>query len=246
MNYFLITEEKESIYFQINFFFDEIQNIENWEKFIRRIDDTLNCGVFLTGSSSKFLSKEIATSLRGRTISFEVFPLNFSEYLTFNNIDKNYYSSKNRAQIINTFDKYLRNSAFPELLYVSEIEKPKILKEYLDLIIYNDVIERYNISNLFLIKYLIKFFIVNTGNLISIIKTYNDLKSQEIKASKDSLYKYIEYLEEAYVLFSVKIFSDNLRETQRNAQKIYSIDSGLMDVLSTNENLGRRFENIVF
>ncbi|MCB9211117.1 MAG: ATP-binding protein [Ignavibacteriales bacterium] len=227
-------------------FFDEIQNIENWEKFIRRIDDSLKCKIFITGSSSKFLSKEIATSLRGRTISFEVFPFNFTEYLAFKGIDRNHYSSKNRSKIISALDDYVDHSSFPELLSASDIEKPKILKEYLDLIIYKDLIERYNISNLYLIKYLIKFLLTNTSNPISITKIFNDLKSQGIKVSKNSLYQYIEYLEDAYILFPVKIFSNNVREIQRNPQKIYSLDSGLVDTVSIKNDIGRRFENIIF
>ncbi|MCB0747844.1 MAG: ATP-binding protein [Ignavibacteriae bacterium] len=227
-------------------FFDEIQNIENWEKFIRRIDDSLKCKIFITGSSSKFLSKEIATSLRGRTISFEVFPFNFTEYLAFKGIDRNHYSSKNRSKIINALDDYVNHSSFPELLSASDIEKPKILKEYLDLIIYKDLIERYNISNLYLIKYLIKFLLTNTSNPISITKIFNDLKSQGVKVSKNSLYQYIEYLEDAYILFPVKIFSNNVREIQRNPQKIYSLDSGLVDTVSIKNDIGRRFENIIF
>ncbi len=230
----------------VYFFFDEIQNIENWEKFIRRIDDSLKCRIFITGSSSKFLSKEIATSLRGRTISFEVFPFNFTEYLDFKGIGQNHYPSKNRSKIINAIDDYVNHSSFPELLSASEIEKPKILKEYLDLIIYKDLIERYNISNLYLIKYLIKFLLTNSANPISITKIFNDLKSQGVKVSKNSLYQYIEYLEEAYILFPVKIFSNNVREIQRNPQKIYSLDSGLVDTVSIKNDIGRRFENIIF
>ncbi|MBU0475237.1 MAG: ATP-binding protein [Bacteroidetes bacterium] len=228
------------------FFFDEIHNVENWEKFVRRIYDSLNCNIFITGSSSKFLSKEIATSLRGRTISFEVFPFNFTEYLKIKGIDSNYLSSKNRAKIVNAFEYYLHNSSFPELLEATEIEKPKILKEYLDLVIYKDLIERYQITNLYLIKYLIKFLLSNSANLISISKIYNDLKSQSVKVSKNSLYQYIEYLTDAYILFPVKIFSNNIREVQRNPQKIYSLDSGLVDIVTITKDIGRKFENTLF
>ncbi|MCP4970561.1 MAG: ATP-binding protein [Arcobacter sp.] len=241
--YELFPNNREKI---VYFFFDEIQNVDNWEKFIRRIYDTLNCRIYITGSSSKFLSKEIATSLRGRTISYEVFPFNFLEYLKFKGIGDNYYSSKNRSKIINAANEYLHNSSFPELLEASEIEKPQILKEYLDLIIYKDLIERHNISNLYLIKYLIKFLLTNSANPISITKIYNDLKSQAVKVSKNSLYQYIQYLEDAYILFPVKIFSNNLREIQRNPQKLYSLDSGLIDIVSITKDIGRRFENIIY
>lgn len=230
----------------VYFFFDEIQNVDNWEKFIRRIYDSLNCKIYITGSSSKFLSKEIATALRGRTISFEVFPFSFIEYLNYKKIAHNYYSSKNRSEIINAADYFLNNSSFPELLETTEIEKPKVLKEYFDLIIYKDLIERYRINNIYLIKYLFKFLLTNSAKPLSITKIYNDFKSQGIKVSKDSLFQYLGYLEDAYILFPVKIYSNNLREIQRNPQKIYAIDSGLIDTVSVNKDIGRRFENMIF
>ncbi|MFZ1290139.1 MAG: ATP-binding protein [Melioribacteraceae bacterium] len=230
----------------VYFFFDEIQNVNNWEKFVRRIYDTLKCRIFITGSSSKFLSKEIATSLRGRTITYEIFPLSFTEYLNFLGVSVDYYSSRNRSKIINALSKYINNSALPELFDVSEIEKPKILKEYLDMVIYKDLVERHNITNLYLVKYLLNFLLANSSNAISITKIFNDLKSQGIKVSKNSLYQYLDYLEDAYILFSVKIFSNNLREVQRNPQKIYSIDTGLTEIISIKKDIGRRFENIVF
>lgn len=241
--YELFPDNREKI---VYFFFDEIQVVDNWEKFIRRIYDTLKCRIYITGSSSKFLSKEIATALRGRTISFEVFPFNFNEYLKVKGISTNFYSSKNRSKIIKAADEYLLNSSFPELIESNEIEKPQILKEYLDLIIYKDLIERYNISNLYLIKYLIKFLLSNASNPISISKIYNDLKSLGIKVSKNSLYQYIQYLEDAYILFPVKIFSSNLREIQRNPQKLYSLDSGLIDIVTVTKDIGRKFENSIF
>ncbi len=92
---------------KVIFFFDEIQVVENWEKFVRRLYDTENCQIFISGSSSKLLSSEIATSLRGRTLTFEVFPLSFKEYLQFNNVKVNIYSSRSKSQIIYYFEKYL-------------------------------------------------------------------------------------------------------------------------------------------
>lgn len=230
----------------VYFLFDEVQNISNWEKFVRRLYDTEKCRIYITGSSSKLLSKEIATALRGRTISFEVFPFSFSEFLRVKGIDKNWYSSKNKAEIINAFESYLKGTAFPELVNASEMEKLKTLQEYVDLIIYKDIVERYKITNLFLVKYLVKFLLNNIGNLISVTKIYNDLKSQGISLAKNSLYQYLDHLEDAYVLFSQKLYSNNLREVQRNPRKIYSIDIGITDAMTISQDTGRRFENVVF
>lgn len=230
----------------VYFIFDEVQNISNWEKFVRRLYDTEKCRIYITGSSSKLLSKEIATALRGRTISFEVFPFSFSEFIRVKGIDTNWYSSKNKAEIINAFESYLKGTAFPELVNASDTEKLKTLQEYVDLIIYKDIVERYKITNLFLVKYLVKFLLNNTGNLISVTKIYNDLKSQGISLAKNSLYQYLDHLEDAYVLFSQKLYSNNLREVQRNPRKIFSIDIGITDAMTISQDTGRRFENVVF
>jgi predicted AAA+ superfamily ATPase len=241
--YELFPKNKSKI---VYFFFDEIQVVEKWEIFVRRIYDNEKCKIFLTGSSSKLLSKEIATSLRGRTNTYEIFPYSFNEYLSLNNVSRNYYSSTNRSKIVNLYKKYFTNSGYPELLFQNNIEKQKTLNEYLNLIIYKDIVERYNISNLFLVKYLIKFFLSNTANLMSVTKIFNDIKSQGIKISKDTLFQYLEYLEEAFILFSVKISSNNIREVQRNPRKIYCIDNALTDAVSIENNYGRKFENLVF
>jgi len=99
------------------FFFDEIQNIRGWEKFVRRPYDTVNKNIYITGSNSKLLSFEMATSLRGRTLSYEVYPLSFSEYLSFKNIEVDFYSSKALAHIRNVEAKFLKDGAFPEILF---------------------------------------------------------------------------------------------------------------------------------
>jgi len=133
----------------VYFFFDEIQNVEKWELFVRRIYDSERCTIFISGSSSKLLSREIATSLRGRTISYELFPYSFKEYLRIKNTSLNYYSSETRVRIINLFNKYLKGSSFPEVVDSKGDEKRRILNEYYNLIIYKDLVERYNITNLF-------------------------------------------------------------------------------------------------
>lgn len=241
--YELLPEKKNE---KVFFFFDEIQVVENWEKFIRRVYDTENCQIFISGSSSNLLSSEIATSLRGRTLSFEVFPLSFSEYLRFQKIDINFYSSKNKAKIINLFQKYMKFGGFPELIYEQERFAQKTLQEYIDLIIYKDLIERYKISNRYLLKYLVKYCFTNTSTLLSSNKLYNDLKSQGIQLSKNTLYNYMEYLQEAYAVFSVPVYSRSISEQSKNPKKIYAIDTGFKTAVSTGKNYGQIYETIVY
>ncbi|NOX17064.1 MAG: ATP-binding protein [Chlorobi bacterium] len=228
------------------FFFDEVQNVERWELFIRRIYDNEKCKIFITGSSSKLLTKELAASLRGRTIAYEVFPYSFKEYLNLKNVSIDFYHSETRARIVNLFDKYLFSSAYPEVINATKFEKGKILSEYLNLLIYKDVVERYKIKNLFLIKYLLKFFVTNSASLLSVNKIYNDIKSQGISVSKDAIFQYLEYLQDSFVLFPVTIHSRNLREIQRNPRKIYLLDNGFIDAMEAGKNAGKRFENIAF
>lgn len=230
----------------VYFFLDEIQNVNNWELFVRRIYDTEKCRIFITGSSSKLLSKEIATSLRGRTLTYELFPLSFREYLSFNGIELDIYSPKKTAYIKNAFNKYVSTTSFPELIDFDYAELNNALQAYLDMIIYKDLVERYNIGNVALIKNLIKFLYQNISNLISANKIFNDFKSRGISLSKDTLHKYLDHLEDAFVLFFVPIFTKNMREMNRNPQKIYSLDIGLNNSMTGTINIGRIFENIAY
>ena len=232
---------------RVYFFFDEIQNVPEWERFVRRLDDTENCSVFVTGSSAKLLSREIATSLRGRTIPFEVFPLSFSEYLRFRNI-KTGYSSRTVSLIKNAFAEYCRTGGFPETVGVDDLRAKQILHEYLQMIMYRDVADRHNVGNLFLLKSLIKHCFSNISNPLSLSKLYNDFRSQGIQLSRNTLFDYISYLEDAYALFLVPVNSSSQREVMRNPRKLYAIDHGLKGVvdLATGADIGRIYENMVF
>ena len=211
---------------RVYFFFDEIQNVQYWEKFIRRLYDTENCTVFITGSSAKLLSREIATTLRGRTLSYEVFPLSFSEFLRFKKINTDFYSSKSLAKIKNAFSEYLIKGGFPEIVNYDSTIFMKTLQEYIDLIMFRDVIERYNISNTFLLKRLIKFCFTNIATHVSFNKLYNDFKSQGLSLSRNTVYEYIACLEDAFALFTIPIYAKSVREQWRNPRKIYTVDVG--------------------
>jgi len=233
---------------RVYFFLDEVQNISNWELFVRRIHDTLNIALYITGSSSKLLSSEIATSLRGRTIVYEIFPFSFKEYLNYKNIEINLYSSKSISFIKNAFNSYLINGGFAETFDESEDIQKRILKDYMDLIIYKDVIERYNIKNHALLKHLIKYMFINMGTLISVTKLYNEYKSLGFKLSKDTLFEYISHLQDAYALFMPPIFRNSVKEEQRNPKKLYVIDNGFRKLFdaSLSQDYSKLYENLAF
>lgn len=237
-------KKNETVYF----FFDEIQNAPHWEKFVRRLYDTENCKVYITGSSARLLSKEIATALRGRTLTYEVFPLSFKEFLKFKGIKINLHSSGSVANIKNAFAEYVSRGGFPETVGISEDLFIRTLQEYLDLIMYRDVVERYNVTNTFLLKFLFKYCFANFSTAISFNKLYNDFRSQGLQLSKNTIYDYITYLEDAYALFTVPIYSSSMREGMRNPRKLYSVDTGFKRVVDMPlaSDIGRAYENIVF
>jgi len=243
--YELYPEKREQ---KVYFFLDEVQNIDGWELFVRRVYDTLNIQLFITGSSSKLLSSEIATSLRGRTIVYEIFPFSFKEYLRYREIEINLYSSSSTSYIQNAFNTYLEDGGFAETFGQTEDVKKRILKDYLDLIVYKDIIERYAIKNHALLKHLIKYFFVNMGTLISFTKLYNEYKSLGYKLSKDTLYEYVSYLQEAYTIFTTPIYRNSVKEEQRHPKKLYAIDNGFKKLFdaSLSKDYSKLYENMAF
>lgn len=233
---------------KIYLFIDEIQQVENWELFIRRIYDNLSVHVFITGSSSKLLSAEIATSLRGRTITYEIFPFSFSEYLRYRGIAIDIYSSKSLSYVTNAFEDYIHYGGFAETINVLPDIRAKILRDYTDLIIYKDVVERYGIKNLSLMKHLIKYCFSNMATAASLTKLYNNFKSQGFKLGKDTLFDYFSYLADAFVVFSVPVFRNSVLEEQRNPKKIYAVDNGFKSIfdVSLSPDYGRLYENAAF
>lgn len=229
-------------------FFDEIQNIEGWEKFIRRMHDTEIGQIFITGSSAKLLSSELATSLRGRTLCYEIFPFSFREYLRYQKVEINIHSSASRALIKHHFDHYLLHGGFIECFNQNDDVERRILRDYLDLVIYRDIIDRFGVANRTLLKHLIKYLFANPATLISYNKLYNEFRSQGFKISKDTLIDYFSYLSDAFAAFSVPIYRRSIREEQRNPKKVYIIDNGykrLYDAFA-GQDIGKLYENLVF
>ena len=229
-------------------FFDEIQNVDNWDKAIRTLFETKKYVVFLSGSSSKILSKEIATSLRGRALSHSILPFSFKEFLGFRKFElKNFYSSSEENKIKNYLKEYLKYGGFPNIVIEKEIAE-RFFKEYLDLIVFRDVIERHKIKNVFIIKFLMKKMISSFAKEFSIHNIFNTLKSQNIKVSKKTLYEYALYLEDAFFSFFLKKFSYSIKKTELSIPKVFINDTGLVNFSSMNfsENFGKIMENAVF
>lgn len=234
------------------FFFDEVQNGGNWEKFIRRIYDTISKNIFITGSNSKLLGDEIATSLRGRTLKYEVYPLTFIEYLRFKGFDFNpamdFYDSKKRPLIIKLFKEFLTYGGFPEIVSMAQNIKLLTLQEYFNVMIYRDIVERYGIKDPFILKYFIKRLSENVTNSFSVNKIYNELKSHGIKVGKNTLYNYLEWLRNCYFIDLVKKHYHSVLKSDLGEKKIYFIDNGLLNAIRAfdSKTLGALLENLVW
>lgn len=234
---------------EIHCFFDEIQNIDNWEIFIRRIYDKEKVKIFLTGSSSKLLSKEIATSLRGRTLNYQIFPLSFKEFLNFKGVkpDKNFAYSQIRFKIKKLFQEYIIFGGFPEVVLESDDLKMAVLKNYYDLIIYRDLVERFAVRNTDFLKSLSKYLLTNFSAPFSINGYYRNLE-KPLRPAKDTVLEYLSYLQEIELVFLLPIFSYSLKTQQVNPKKNYVVDNGLRNAVCFrfSEDFGRLLENLVF
>lgn len=232
------------------FFFDEIQNVDNWQMVIRRLHDTKNAEIFLTGSSAKLLSKEIATSLRGRSLAIEIWPYSFSEFLRAKkiSIDKRLFDQKTYDRLRELFLEYLTTGGFPEVISYDPDIRQKTLQDYLEVVTYRDIIERHHTKNPTVVKYMILSMIHNASKPFTINRFYNDLKSQGYQTGKDALYEYIDHIEDAYLLFPCSLYDKSIRKSQLNPKKLYAIDPGMARALTLDfeNDLGRLFENVVY
>lgn len=228
-------------------FFDEIQNVKNWQKFIRRIFDFKTKNIFITGSNAKLLSSEIATELRGRSITYVVHPFSYSEFLEAHNVTVNLKTQTGRAMMINMSEKYLFEGGFPELTRVERTLKTKVLQQYFNVMIYRDIVERFNISNPEVLKYFIKKIFVSITSPLSVNKIYNDLKSMGYKISNKYLYEYLEHSYDVFLTQPVSKFSFSSIKQAKSDKKVYVIDNGLLAAIdfSISENRGKLFENMV-
>jgi predicted AAA+ superfamily ATPase len=212
------------------YFFDEIQNVEKWELFIRAIlDRGKHC--LITSSNASLLSKELGTRLTGRHLRQELFPFSYNEFLTFT-------SAKAGPE---TLIEYLKKGGFPEYI---QFDRSEILQKLLNDIIMRDIVVRHKLRSPKTIKELALYLISNVGVDFS----YNNLAKIFNIGSTNSVVSFVSYLEDCYLLFTVPKFSYSLKKQSVNPKKIYVIDNGLAAVssISFSSNKGRMLENAVF
>lgn len=225
------------------FFFDEIQNIQGWERFVSRMIDS-GFKFFITGSNARLLSRELATHLTGRHMNVEIYPFSFREFLDFNkvSIGKNMeYLTEERANIKNCLIKYIQYGGFPE--YLKYGEKDVLSRLYSD-IIFRDIIVRHGIREVKAFQEISGFLMSNISNRIS----YNRIKDVFDLGSTNTVKNFTEYLENSFLIFFVNQFSFSKGIQAASPKKVYCIDTGLRNIASFrfSEDTGRLVENMVF
>ncbi|MBI5584610.1 MAG: ATP-binding protein [Deltaproteobacteria bacterium] len=246
--YFSLYPEKKNTE-KIYCFFDEIQTVPGWEPFIDRLLRTEKCEVYLTGSSARMLSREIATQMRGRALSWEIFPFSFREFLGYKGLEETHaQSTKKRLLIRKAFDEYWETGGFPEVAGLGRNLRIKIHQEYFNTILFRDLVERHDISHPRAVSDLGHWLVDNTASLYSINNLAGYLKSLGHKVPKAAVSDYLAWFEDAYFLFTVRIFDDSLARSNTNPKKIYCIDHALVNSVSSGIllNFGHLLENLVF
>jgi len=226
-------------------FLDEVQSFSNWEKYVYSLYESKRYYMFITGSSSKLLSKEISTQLRGRAIPMHVFPFSFAEVLKINGLElKKYYGSYELARIRRTLSTCLRRGFFPDVV-LGNIDPFEFFNEYLDLVIYKDIVERFGIRNRYALELFLKSCISSNASLFSVHKVFNSLKSQGMKISKKTLYAFQKIVEDVNFGFFLKKFEWSKRKIELSMPKFYLVDNAIYTYFER-EDLGRLLENVVF
>ena len=230
-------------------FFDEIQLVDGWERFVRRLVDTEPAHVCVTGSSAKLLSREIATSLRGRSLTTELFPFSLVEVLDHRGIRAEPRPpARVRSAIEHASNEYLRRGGFPEVQTLDEPTRVRVLQDYLDVAILRDLIERHAIANPVALRRFVRQLMNAPARLFSIHKLYDDLKSQGLTVSKDSLHAWLEHVQDAFVFFAIPIHTSSERARQSNPRKVYAVDPGLVTACARrgSADVGQLLETAVF
>ena len=211
-------------------FLDEIQNINGWEKFVRRIAD-MKYRINITGSNSKMLSSEIASTLGGRFVIMNVYPYSFSEYLSANHMEKNYLeviSTKDRADVLSKYNEYVTYGAFPELVEIRN--KRAFLNSIYQTVYLGDIITRNKITNDFAIRLILKKIAESVTKPLSFSRLTNILKSAGTSIGKQTVINYVRYMTDSYLLFTLQNYAAKLVEKE-TSPKYYFMDTGLLGLV---------------
>ena len=231
--------------------FDEIQAVPGWELFVRRLLDAGGCEIIVTGSSAALLSREIATALRGRGWEVPIYPFSFAETLHHQGAeipaDPGFMPSGKRARIERAFTDWLVVGGFPEAQFLDTASRKQLLTDYVDVAILRDVVERYKVSNVTGLRWLVRHLLSNAAGTFSVEKFYSALKSQGIAISKDTIHLLLGYLDDCFLVRVLWMESTSERRKMVNPRKSYPVDSGLIPFFDRTgkRNIGHALETAV-
>ena len=231
-------------------FFDEIQIVKGWELFVLRVYKSYCKNVYVTGSTAQMLSGEMSSALRGWPDEYTEYPLSFKEFIAFKGVKANRYTEEGAALMANMFKSYLLTGGFPQAVLANvETERVKLLQAYFNTMLFRDMIERYNISaSPSVVRYSLKRVFNNITKPSSVNNIYNDLKSQGLKLSKDSLYQWLDYACNIFLLHKVPKYSKSIIKQSTSLSKYYVVDFALAKsvLLPQSEEKGKALENAVY
>ena len=246
--YYSLYPEKKNVE-TVHCFFDEIQAAPGWEPFVDRLLRTERCRIHLTGSSAQLLSREIATQMRGRALSWELFPFSFREFLDYRGIDgAGELSTRRRLMIVKAFGEYWERGAFPEVAGLGRDLRIRIHQEYFNTILFRDMIERHDVSHPRAVVDLAHRLVDSAASLYTVNSLTGYLKSLGHKVPKAAVSAYLAWFEDAYFLFTVRIFDASMARRNANPKKVYCIDHALIASVASGIliNSGHLLENLVF
>lgn len=230
---------------------DEVQTVPGWERFVRRLLDSEKVEVFLSGSSAALLSREIATSMRGRAWEVVLHPFSFEEHLRHRGdpipADAGFLSPAERSSIERAFLDYLEIGGFPETQGYDPATRRQVLGDYVDVAVLRDVVERHAVSNVTALRWLVRQLLGNAGGLFSVEKFYGDLKSQGIAVSKSTIHDLVAHLVDCFLVRTVWIEAASERRRMVNPRKVFPVDPGLIPVFDRTgrSNVGHALETAV-
>ena len=231
--------------------FDEIQVVPGWERFVRRLLDAEQVDVFVTGSSAALLSREIATALRGRAWEVLLHPFSFEEALRHKGTtppeSPDFLSVKDRSALERDFLDYLEVGGFPEAQGLDVATRRQLLRDYVDVAMLRDVVERHGVTNVAGLRWLVRHLLGNAAGLFSVEKFYGALKSQGLSISKDTVHQLLGHLTDCFLVRTVWLEAKSERQRMVNPRKAYPVDPGLIPVFDRTgrANIGHALETAV-
>ena len=231
---------------------DEIQVIPGWERFVRRMLDSENVEVLLSGSSARMLSREVATAMRGRALETVITPFSFREFARARGevapARRRLIGAADQSKWLARFDDYMEVGGFPEASRIAPArERVGLLQGYVDSVLFRDVAERHGVANLVALRALVRQLLRQPAATLSVNKIYSDFRSRGIGVSKENLLAFLAHLEDAFLVFTVPLATRSERQRQVNLRKFYLADHGLAQAFSPTSGLdrGHLLENIV-